>query len=73
MAVKTAQGFLKRQLKGVKAKLDKRYKGHNFITFWNGSRADKRIGIYLRGGCDLGAIFACEPFIQESLNGTCSI
>lgn len=73
MVANTAQGFLKRQLKGVKAKLDKRYQGHNFVTFWNGARRHNRIGIYLRGACDLGAIFACEPFIQESLNGTCTI
>jgi hypothetical protein len=73
MAESTAKSFIKRQLKGVKAQLDKRYQSHNAVMFWNGSRKSKRIGIYLRGGCDLGAIFACEPFISEVLNGTCAI
>ena len=76
MAVKTpsrVENFLKRQVKGVKAKIDKRYQGHNFAYFWNGSPRRKRVGIYLRGGCDVGSIFACEPFIEPSLNGTCAI
>jgi len=75
MAVTTArvENFIKRKIKGVKAQLDKRYQGHNFIYFWNGSKNKKRVGIYLRGGCDLGAIFACEPFIQAELDGTCAI
>lgn len=67
------ESFLKRQVKGVKAKLDKRFQGHNFVYFWNGSPRRKRVGIYLRGGCDLGSIFACEPFIEPNLNGTCAI
>ena len=67
------ESFLKRQVKGVKAKLDKRYQGHNFVYFWNGSARRNRVGIYLRGGCDLGSIFACEPFIEPTLNGTAAI
>ena len=67
------EGFIKRQVKGVKAKLDKRYQGHNFVYFWNGSPRRKKIGIYLRGACDLGSIFACEPFIEPQLNGSCVI
>lgn len=67
------EGFFKRQIKGLKAKIDKRYQGHNFVYFWNGSPRRKRVGIYMRGGCDLGAIFACEPFIEPQLNGTCAI
>ena len=73
MVERTAKSFIKRQLKGVKAQLDKRYQAHNSVMFWNGSRKSKRVGIYLRGACDLGAIFACEPFIDEVLNGTCAI
>ncbi|MCP5099426.1 MAG: hypothetical protein GY943_28055 [Chloroflexi bacterium] len=73
MVERTAKSFIKRQLKGVKAQLDKRYQAHNSIMFWNGSRKSKRVGIYLRGACDLGAIFACEPFVNEVLDGTCAI
>ncbi|MEM7330654.1 MAG: hypothetical protein AAF490_01090 [Chloroflexota bacterium] len=69
----TVKTFFKNRLKGVKAKLEKRYQGHNFAYFWNGDADRKKVGIYLRGACDLGAVFACEPFIQEQLNGTTAI
>lgn len=40
------------------------------------SRSDPdaaRVGIYLRGGCDLPALFAITPLLRENITGTCCI
>jgi hypothetical protein len=34
---------------------------------------EQRLGIFLRGGCDVAAGMACEPFIQPELKGACAI
>ncbi|MCI0394407.1 MAG: hypothetical protein L0332_13370 [Chloroflexi bacterium] len=65
--------FLRRQYQNVRAAFQKRQQGRNYVTFWSGRRNNRRIGIYLRGGCDVPAAFACEPFIEPVLNGTCCI
>lgn len=47
--------------------------GDNFVLLRSEDHAEKRIGIYARGGCHLDAVFACGPLIQQVLRGTCCI
>lgn len=66
--------FLRRQYRGLKTTFKKRKQGGNYVYFRAGKQTDKPpIGIFLRGGCDVAAAFACEPFIKDVLNGTCCI
>lgn len=65
--------FLKRLYDTVKSTIEKKYVGPNFVVFWSGSQRKKRIGIYVKGSCDLVSIFSCQPFILDVLNGTCCI
>ena len=44
-----------------------------YVLFSSGSKQNHQIGIFVRGGCDLPAVFACEPSIRRVLNGTCCI
>lgn len=47
--------------------------GDNFIVFGSDAQHDNRIGIYMRGSCDLRSVFACTPLIRPHLKGTCCI
>ena len=42
-----------------------------YALFSAGSNPSNRVGIFMKGGCDLPAVFACEPLIRQVLNGTC--
>jgi hypothetical protein len=43
------------------------------VIFSGGERRDRRMGIYLEGGCDIRSLFYCIPMIQPILNDTCCI
>lgn len=45
----------------------------NSITFWSERPDEKRVGIYLKGGRYLNAVFACAPLIRPVLRGMCCI
>lgn len=47
------------------------YLDSNYALFWEGTKLDHRIGIYMKGACDLPSVFSCIPAIREGLNGTC--
>ena len=67
------QRFLEQQYAAVKSRIDKKYVGNNFTLFWSGAPGEDRVGIYMKGSCDLASIFACTPLIHEVLDGTCCI
>lgn len=65
--------FLKKLYRTIKSTIEKKYIGPNFVVFWSGSQKKNRIGLYIKGSCDLVSIFSCQPLILDVLNGTCSI
>jgi hypothetical protein len=65
--------FLRQQYTSVKSKIDKKYAGDDFTVFWSGSASENKVGIYMKGACDLVSIFSCTPMIHRELNGTCAI
>lgn len=48
------------------------YSSRNWMVFRRG-KADRRIGIYMIGSCDLPSVFAAKSLIASRLNGTCGI
>jgi hypothetical protein len=42
-----------------------------YALFSSAAERDNRIGIFMKGGCDLVAVFFCEPLIRHVLQGTC--
>jgi hypothetical protein len=65
--------WVRRQYRLLHSKTRRTYKGGNFITFWSVRRRDQRIGIYVRGSCDLVSILFSQPLIHPILRGTCCI
>lgn len=48
--------------------------GRHFTVISSDTAPDaRRTGIYLRGGCDLPAVFAMAPLMNGTLTGTCAI
>lgn len=50
--------------------------GHDeqsFLVFGSAHRADRLVGIYAQGGCDIPSIFAVKPFIERIFDGTCCV
>lgn len=43
------------------------------ITFWSNKRGEDRIGIFVKGSCDLNTVFIAVPDIQNVINGYCCI
>jgi len=68
-----AARVLRRHYHTLNRRIARKQIGPNYICFWAGRRRDRRIGIYLKGGCDVLSLFACQPLIQRSLDGTCCI
>lgn len=53
---------------------EKRFAGGHFTVMWSESLKDpRRTGLYAKGGCDLPAIFAAAPQLQESMEGVCAM
>ena len=50
-----------------------RYVGSNYLILRSETQHGKRVGLYVKGGFDINSIFACTPFIQSALKGTCCI
>lgn len=69
----TLERLLRDQYRTLKSTFKKRVQGGNYIYFRAGKPKHEPVGIFLRGGCDVAAAFACEPLIQTVLNGTCCI
>lgn len=61
--------FLKGHYKAIRSRIERKYIGENFMLFWSGSRQEKRVGIYLKGSCDLTAFYYSHSQIQEFLKG----
>jgi len=64
---------LRRHYKTVCSRIDKEIVGENYVIFWTRYQEGKRVGIYVKGDCQLQAIFACKPMIRRTLDGTCCI
>jgi hypothetical protein len=48
--------------------------GRNYLVVTSRSAPDgPRVGIYLRGGCDLPAMFSLAPLLRERPGGSCAI
>ncbi len=56
-----------------KAEQQSEVSGKNFLTFWSEDPPENRIGIYMKGGCDLNMIYACKPLIHPHLKGACAV
>ena len=65
--------FLEHQYNTVRDRIDKKRVGENFTLFWSASPGENRVGVYMKGSCDLASIFASTPMIHEVLDGTCCI
>jgi hypothetical protein len=57
----------------VQATATNQYTGKNFVICRSEGDWTSRIGIYMRGSCDLNSLFACAPLIQPVLKGTSCI
>jgi hypothetical protein len=55
----------------LKSRLDGQYFEENLALFWQGERKDHRVGIYMKGSCDLPSVFSTIPAIRQELNGRC--
>ena len=64
---------LKKQYRFLRSHLEKKLVGPNFIYFWSGTKRAGRVGIYVKGSCDLLSMFSCQPLIQKELDGACCI
>jgi len=69
----TLERMIRNRYQSLKSIFKKRVQGGNYVYFKAGKQKNKPVGIFLRGGCDVAAAFACEPFIKDVLNGTCCI
>jgi hypothetical protein len=47
--------------------------GGTFLYLAEKAAPDPRVGIFMKGGCDLLSLFVMEPLIAERLHGTCCI
>lgn len=65
--------FLRRQYRTTRTLLARKCTGENFVIFWSGRNRGNRIGIYMKGGCDVLRLFACQPLVHHVLDGTCCI
>jgi hypothetical protein len=65
--------FAIRQYVGVRSRFGKQYVAKRYAVLWAGSHSQNRVGIYLKGACDLSAVFAAAPLIQSRLDGACCI
>jgi hypothetical protein len=65
-ALKRPMGLISDRLSGI-------IRGNGYIVFRCGDQQDRRIGIFVKGSCDLNSVFACQPLISPILNGTCCI
>jgi len=59
--------------RAARSRIEKEIVGENYLLFWTRSRENKRVGIYLTGGCHLRVLFACKGMIEQTLNGSCCI
>jgi hypothetical protein len=49
------------------------HSGRDFVIIRSKSNPEPRVGILLRGGCDLPSLFAVAPLIQAEIRGTLAI
>jgi hypothetical protein len=64
---------LRRYYRAVRRLIEKEVVDENHVLFWTRSRAEKRVGIYIKGACHTQAIYACRARIRQSLDGICCI
>lgn len=68
-----AEHFLIRRYVGLRTRFGTQYVTKSYAVLWSGSHRRNRIGIYLKGACDLSSAFAAAPLIRSGLDGTCCI
>ena len=66
-------GRISHQLLRLKALKVRRYAHKDSIVFWPAKETDARTGIFLRGGCDLSAIYSVVPELHKGIGGRCAI
>ncbi len=64
---------LRQEVRHVINRLEKNYSSRNYVMFWEGDPNAKQVGIFMKGGCDLPAVFTAVPTIRKTLNGTVGI
>ena len=57
---------------GLVTTREQRFQGYNYLYLKEGTKLEK-LGIFTYGPCDVGGIFAVEPFVKTRLNGECGI
>jgi hypothetical protein len=65
--------LLTRHYRDLRSRIERKYTGDNYICCWSRTRRERRIGIYVRGSCDLVAILFCQPLLHPMLQGTCCL
>ncbi len=65
--------FLIRQYVWLRSRFGIQYVAKSHAVLWAGSNGRHRVGIYLKGACDLSSVFAAAPMIREGLDGVCCI
>ena len=63
--------LLRRRLVALRLATRGEYAGRNFSVIRGGGDSGRSVGIYMKGSCDLPAVFACTPLIRPVLAGTC--
>ena len=64
---------VRKHYRAVRSRINKEIVGENYVLFWTRFKEGRRVGIYVKGDCQLQAIFACKPIIRRTLNGSCCI
>jgi hypothetical protein len=64
---------LRHQHFALRSALARKIVGENCVVFWSRPRGVNRVGIYVKGSCDLVSLFSTQPMIHEVLSGTCCI
>lgn len=57
----------------VRKRTSREFTGKGFAVLWADRVWERRTGIYLKGSCDLPAVFAAAPQIREAMEGVCCI
>lgn len=67
-------------VKRIKERVDKevgdgfvQHAGEKFVVLSSKEEPEPRVGIYMRGGCDLPSLFAATPLFRDNLRGTVAI
>lgn len=68
-----ASRFAQRAKLEVRKRTRSEFTGKGFAVLWSRRDWTERTGIYLKGSCDLPAVFAAAPQIRAAIDGVCCI